>query len=229
MASATNTTVRIPINTEGQDSTFGVYAVPGLKTHVFVGPFKVSFFYHFLYISPSFLFFKLLLPTFLFLSVTPPYLSFFISLSFHTSLTLTHKSFPSSLFSLHHSLNFNNTVLFWVMRDILDILSKININMTSLFHLFVSFLSPSFSESWKNKTMFQAIGKTTDDDIVEIDVDETKPGPIPRARAPSSSSQGSSLVPPGTTKDSSQQKESCFHRLNLCRYDYLKLKLTCMN
>ena len=43
LASATATTVRIPINTEtGQHSSFGVYAVPGLKTHVFVGPFKVS-------------------------------------------------------------------------------------------------------------------------------------------------------------------------------------------
>ena len=40
LASATNTTVRIPINAEGEDSSFGVYAVPGLKSHIFVGPFK---------------------------------------------------------------------------------------------------------------------------------------------------------------------------------------------
>merc|ERR1711874_871299 len=32
------TTVRIPIPVGDQDPSFGVYAVPGLKTHVFVGP-----------------------------------------------------------------------------------------------------------------------------------------------------------------------------------------------
>ena len=33
------TTVRIPISTQGEVKNFGVYAVPGLETHVFVGPF----------------------------------------------------------------------------------------------------------------------------------------------------------------------------------------------
>ena len=40
LATATSTTVRIPIPVAEQDQSFGVYAVPGLKTHVFVGPFK---------------------------------------------------------------------------------------------------------------------------------------------------------------------------------------------
>merc|ERR1719474_764074 len=40
LATATSTTVRIPIPVADQDQSFGVYAVPGLKTHVFVGPFK---------------------------------------------------------------------------------------------------------------------------------------------------------------------------------------------
>ena len=40
LATATSTTVRIPIPVADQDHSFGVYAVPGLKTHVFVGPFK---------------------------------------------------------------------------------------------------------------------------------------------------------------------------------------------
>ena len=40
LATATSTTVRIPIPVQEQDQSFGVYAVPGLKTHVFVGPFK---------------------------------------------------------------------------------------------------------------------------------------------------------------------------------------------
>jgi hypothetical protein len=35
--------VRIPIPVEDQDPSFGVYAVPGLKTHVFVGPFTVRY------------------------------------------------------------------------------------------------------------------------------------------------------------------------------------------
>ncbi len=33
------TTVRIPIPVAGETESFGVYAVPGLKSHVFVGPF----------------------------------------------------------------------------------------------------------------------------------------------------------------------------------------------
>merc|ERR1719234_1025639 len=40
LSTATSTTVRIPIPVADQDPSFGVYAVPGLKTHVFVGPFK---------------------------------------------------------------------------------------------------------------------------------------------------------------------------------------------
>ena len=40
LATATSTTVRIPIPVAEQDQSFGVLAVPGLKTHVFVGPFK---------------------------------------------------------------------------------------------------------------------------------------------------------------------------------------------
>ena len=39
LAAKENTTVRIPIKTPDQESNFGVYAVPGLETHVFVGPF----------------------------------------------------------------------------------------------------------------------------------------------------------------------------------------------
>ena len=39
LSTATSTTVRIPIPVSDQDPSFGVYAVPGLKTHVFVGPF----------------------------------------------------------------------------------------------------------------------------------------------------------------------------------------------
>ncbi len=35
-----DTTVRIPIAVPGEVSSFGVYAVPGLSTHVFVGPFS---------------------------------------------------------------------------------------------------------------------------------------------------------------------------------------------
>ena len=39
LSSETSTTVRIPIPVEEQDPSFGVYAVPGLRSHVFVGPF----------------------------------------------------------------------------------------------------------------------------------------------------------------------------------------------
>ena len=39
MAEKEKTTVRIPIATQGEVKNFGVYAVPGLETHVFVGPF----------------------------------------------------------------------------------------------------------------------------------------------------------------------------------------------
>ena len=35
-----NTTVRIPIPYKGEQDIFGVYAVPGLQSHVFVGPFS---------------------------------------------------------------------------------------------------------------------------------------------------------------------------------------------
>ena len=38
-AAKEKTTVRIPITDEGEVKNFGVYAVPGLETHVFVGPF----------------------------------------------------------------------------------------------------------------------------------------------------------------------------------------------
>jgi hypothetical protein len=31
--------VRIPITTQGEVQSFGVYAIPGLGTHAFVGPF----------------------------------------------------------------------------------------------------------------------------------------------------------------------------------------------
>ena len=39
MAEKEKTTVRIPITWGGEAKNFGVYAVPGLETHVFVGPF----------------------------------------------------------------------------------------------------------------------------------------------------------------------------------------------
>jgi len=39
LSTATSTIVRIPIPVRDQDPSFGVYAVPGLKSHVFVGPF----------------------------------------------------------------------------------------------------------------------------------------------------------------------------------------------
>ena len=39
LAHQEKTTVRIPISTQGEVRNFGVYAVPGLETHVFVGPF----------------------------------------------------------------------------------------------------------------------------------------------------------------------------------------------
>ena len=39
LAAKEKTTVRIPIATLGEVKNFGVYAVPGLETHVFVGPF----------------------------------------------------------------------------------------------------------------------------------------------------------------------------------------------
>jgi len=39
LSTATSTIVRIPIPVGDQDPSFGVYAVPGLKSHVFVGPF----------------------------------------------------------------------------------------------------------------------------------------------------------------------------------------------
>ena len=39
LAAKEKTTVRIPIATQGEVKNFGVYAVPGLETHVFVGPF----------------------------------------------------------------------------------------------------------------------------------------------------------------------------------------------
>ena len=42
LATATSTTVRIPIPVAGQDHRLGVYAVPGLKTHLFVGPFDTK-------------------------------------------------------------------------------------------------------------------------------------------------------------------------------------------
>ena len=40
LAMKEQTTVRIPIPVAGESESFGVYAVPGLETHVFVGPFK---------------------------------------------------------------------------------------------------------------------------------------------------------------------------------------------
>ena len=39
LAMKEQTTVRIPIPVTGESESFGVYAVPGLSTHVFVGPF----------------------------------------------------------------------------------------------------------------------------------------------------------------------------------------------
>ena len=39
MAAEKKTTVRIPITYRGEVKNFGAYAVPGLETHVFVGPF----------------------------------------------------------------------------------------------------------------------------------------------------------------------------------------------
>ena len=39
LAAKEKTTVRIPINFQTEVQNFGVYAVPGLETHVFVGPF----------------------------------------------------------------------------------------------------------------------------------------------------------------------------------------------
>jgi len=40
MAQKENTNVRIPIAAKGEPDIFGVYAVPGLITHIFVGPFS---------------------------------------------------------------------------------------------------------------------------------------------------------------------------------------------
>ena len=39
MAAENQITVRIPITTRGEGKNFGVLAVPGVETHVFVGPF----------------------------------------------------------------------------------------------------------------------------------------------------------------------------------------------
>jgi hypothetical protein len=39
LAMKEQTTVRIPIPVAGESESFGVYAVPGLESHVFVGPF----------------------------------------------------------------------------------------------------------------------------------------------------------------------------------------------
>ena len=39
LAAQEKTTIHIPITTEGEAKNFGVYAVPGVETHVFVGPF----------------------------------------------------------------------------------------------------------------------------------------------------------------------------------------------
>jgi hypothetical protein len=39
LAETEKTTVRIPITTQGEVQSFGVYAIPGLGTHAFVGPF----------------------------------------------------------------------------------------------------------------------------------------------------------------------------------------------
>ena len=40
LANSEKTTVRIPIAATGEVANFGVYAVPGLQSHVFVGPFS---------------------------------------------------------------------------------------------------------------------------------------------------------------------------------------------
>ena len=42
LAAKERTTVRIPIAHQNEVSNFGVYAVPGLETHVFVGPFTTK-------------------------------------------------------------------------------------------------------------------------------------------------------------------------------------------
>ena len=42
LAMKEQTTVRIPIPVNGETEAFGVYAVPGLETHVFVGPFTAK-------------------------------------------------------------------------------------------------------------------------------------------------------------------------------------------
>ena len=42
LATATSKTVTIPISVANEDPNFGVYAVPGLKSHVVVGPFKTK-------------------------------------------------------------------------------------------------------------------------------------------------------------------------------------------
>ena len=42
LANSEKTTVRIPIAATGEVANFGVYAVPGLQSHVFVGPFTTK-------------------------------------------------------------------------------------------------------------------------------------------------------------------------------------------
>ena len=42
LANSEKTTVRIPIAATGEVANFGVYAVPGLQSHVFVGPFTIK-------------------------------------------------------------------------------------------------------------------------------------------------------------------------------------------
>ena len=39
LAAKEKATVRIPIATQGETKNFGVFAVPSVETHVFVGPF----------------------------------------------------------------------------------------------------------------------------------------------------------------------------------------------
>jgi hypothetical protein len=39
LAEEGKTVVRIPVTNQGEDQSFGVYAIPGLGTHAFVGPF----------------------------------------------------------------------------------------------------------------------------------------------------------------------------------------------
>jgi hypothetical protein len=39
LAEQGKTVVRIPVTTQGEVQSFGVYAVPGLGTHAFIGPF----------------------------------------------------------------------------------------------------------------------------------------------------------------------------------------------